>query len=91
MAKNDNAEEARVAQDVDVPGITLPEGPHHTGRGGAANTYTPSDSEKLEAHEHNKQVRRESFNKSHSRERASVKALAEKAKEALTGKSGEAK
>jgi hypothetical protein len=88
MAKNDNAEEARVAQDVDVPGITLPEAPHHTGRGGAANTYTPTNSERLEAHEHNKKVRSESFNKSHSRERASVKALADKAKDALTGKSG---
>lgn len=108
MARNDNAEEARVAQDVDIPGITLPEGPHHTGRGtyrwpaaccqlpvtdstitgGAANTYTPDDSEKLKAHEHNQQVRRESFNKSQSKERAGVKALAEKAKDALKGKSG---
>lgn len=33
MAKNDSAEEARRAQDVDIPGITLPEGTHHTGRG----------------------------------------------------------
>lgn len=33
MAKNDNAEEARRAQDVDVPGIIMPEGTHHTGRG----------------------------------------------------------
>lgn len=35
MAKNDpqNPEEARRAQDVDVPGLTLPEGTHHTGRG----------------------------------------------------------
>jgi hypothetical protein len=33
MAKNDDAEEARRAQDVDVPGITMPEGSHHTGRG----------------------------------------------------------
>lgn len=35
MAKNDNAEEARRAQDVDVPGIIMPEGTHHTGRGNA--------------------------------------------------------
>ena len=33
MARNDDEEEARIAQDVDVPGITLPEGPTHTGRG----------------------------------------------------------
>lgn len=33
MARNDDVEEARIAQDVDVPGITLPEGPTHTGRG----------------------------------------------------------
>ncbi len=33
MAENDRGEEARNAQDVDVPGITLPEGPTHTGRG----------------------------------------------------------
>lgn len=35
MAKNDfeHPEEARRAQDLDVPGITLPEGTHHTGRG----------------------------------------------------------
>lgn len=33
MARNDYGEEARTAQDVDVPGITLPEGSHHTGRG----------------------------------------------------------
>lgn len=33
MAKNDYGGEARTAQDVDVPGITLPETTHHTGRG----------------------------------------------------------
>jgi hypothetical protein len=33
MAKNDSADEARRAQDVDVQGITLPEGTFHTGRG----------------------------------------------------------
>lgn len=33
MAKNDFGDEARTAQDVDVPGITLPEHTHHTGRG----------------------------------------------------------
>jgi hypothetical protein len=33
MAKNEHPDEARRAQDVEVPGITLPEGIHHTGRG----------------------------------------------------------
>lgn len=33
MARNDFGDEARTAQDVDVPGITLPENTHHTGRG----------------------------------------------------------
>jgi hypothetical protein len=33
MAVNDMGAEARAAQDVDIPGITLPEGPTHTGRG----------------------------------------------------------
>ena len=33
MARLDTPEEARRAQDVDVPGITIPEGVHHTGRG----------------------------------------------------------
>jgi hypothetical protein len=33
MAKNDFGDEARMAQDVDVPGIILPENTHPTGRG----------------------------------------------------------
>lgn len=39
MARNDFGEEARLAQDVDVPGITLPEGPAHTGRGRLCHSY----------------------------------------------------
>lgn len=35
--KNEDPETARLAQDVDVPGITLPEGDHHTGRGKYSN------------------------------------------------------
>ena len=38
MARNDDPEEARAAQDVDIPGITLPEGAHHTGRGDVPHT-----------------------------------------------------
>jgi len=87
MAKNESAEEARRAQDVDVPGITLPEKTHHTGRGGAANKYTPTEGEQLRAREHNEQVRRESFQRSGSADRSHIRALAGKAKETLAGRS----
>ena len=33
IVSNDSAETARLAQDVDVPGIALPENDVHTGRG----------------------------------------------------------
>ncbi|OAP62476.1 hypothetical protein AYL99_04681 [Fonsecaea erecta] len=84
MAKNDpdHPEEARRAQDVDVPVITIPEGVHHTGRGGAANLYKPTDDELREARAHNEKVRSESFNK----ERSTIRSLADKTKETLTGK-----
>lgn len=111
MAKNDfeHPEEARRAQDLDVPGITLPEGTHHTGRGmwekeqkwtlceikltffhtgGAANTYTPSEKEQQEALAHNEKVRSESFHRAGSKERSSIRALADKAKDTLSGKQG---
>jgi len=83
MARLDTPEEARRAQDVDVPGITIPEGVHHTGRGGAANLYKPTDEEQKEARAHNEKVRSDSFNK----DRSGIRALADKAKETLTSKS----
>ena len=107
MAKNDFAEDARRAQDLDVPAITIPEGAHHTGRGtrdqprgflsmktrgtnvitgGAANTYTPTETEQREARAHNEKVRSESFNRSGSKERGNIRALADKAKDAITGR-----
>jgi hypothetical protein len=88
MAKNDfeRPEEARRAQDVDVPGITLPEGSFHTGRGGLANRYTPSHRELEAAKAHNEKVRKESFHRSGSEDRGTVRALADKAKEAVTRK-----
>ncbi|KAL2421220.1 hypothetical protein ABEF95_006579 [Exophiala dermatitidis] len=90
MAKNDfdHPEEARRAQDVDVPGITLPEGSFHTGRGGLANTYKPTDEELQAAKSHNEKVRRESFHRGGSQDRGTIRALADKAKEAVTGKQG---
>ncbi len=33
IVKNEDPEVARKAQDIDVPGITLPENEYHTGRG----------------------------------------------------------
>jgi len=44
MARNDpnNPDLARASQDVDAPHHREPEGPHHYGRGGAANVITPS-------------------------------------------------
>ncbi|KAI1614436.1 hypothetical protein EDD36DRAFT_418268 [Exophiala viscosa] len=80
MAKNDNPDEARRAQDVDVPGIILPEGTHHTGRGGGGNLYTPSEEEQRQAREYNEKVRRESFQRDGSKERSGIRALADKAK-----------
>lgn len=46
MAKNDNPQEARRAQDVDVPGIILPEGTHHTGRGTSSQRLALRESRK---------------------------------------------
>ncbi|EXJ96448.1 hypothetical protein A1O1_01574 [Capronia coronata CBS 617.96] len=88
IANNDfeHPEEARRAQDVDVPGITLPEGSYHTGRGGVANRYTPSESELHAAKAHNEKVRKESFHRSGSADRGTIQALADKAKEAVAGK-----
>ncbi|KAL1595970.1 hypothetical protein SLS60_009660 [Paraconiothyrium brasiliense] len=48
MAKNDpnHPELARAAQDVEAPAHREPEGPHHYGRGGAANIIANTDGEK---------------------------------------------
>ncbi|EXJ78996.1 hypothetical protein A1O3_08497 [Capronia epimyces CBS 606.96] len=88
MAKNDpkHPEEARRAQDVDVPGITLPEGSYHTGRGGVANTYKPTERELQAAKAHNEKVRTESFNRQGSEDRGVVRALAKKANEGVATK-----
>ncbi|OCT46510.1 hypothetical protein CLCR_02133 [Cladophialophora carrionii] len=83
MARLDSPEEARRAQDVDVPGITIPENVHHTGRGGAANLYKPTEAEQKEARAHNEKVRSESF----SKDRSGLRGLAGKAKDNLVGKS----
>ena len=53
MAKNDpnHPEIARAAQDVEAPAHREPEGPHHYGRGGAANITGMSEEEKRAASE----------------------------------------
>jgi hypothetical protein len=57
--------------------------------GGAANTYTPSEKETLDARRNNEQVRRSSFQKSKDRAEAGLKDLRDKAKAAVTGKDNE--
>jgi hypothetical protein len=85
MAKNDFGDEARTAQDVDVPGIKLPETSHHTGRGGAANMYTPNEAELRDAKSNNERVRSSSFQKAKGKAEEGVKALADKARAAVKG------
>lgn len=53
MAKNDpnRPEIARAAQDVEAPAHREPEGPHHYGRGGAANIVGLSEEERRVAQE----------------------------------------
>lgn len=56
--------------------------------GGMANTYKPTDEELQAAKSHNEKVRRESFHRGGSQDRGTIRALADKAKEAVTGKQG---
>ena len=86
MAKNDYGDEARTAQDVDVPGIKLPENTHHTGRGGAANRYTPTPDEVEDARNNNQKVRTSSFQRTKDRAEAGLKDLRDKAKAAVKSK-----
>jgi len=83
MARNDDPEEARRAQDLDVPTTRLVEGPVHTGRGGAANVRRPSQDEIEANRELNRQTsreRRESYEQNQN-----VKGLADKGKDFLFG------
>ncbi|CAI6341587.1 unnamed protein product [Periconia digitata] len=81
MARNDPnfPEIARASQDVEAPVHREPEGPHHYGRGGAANVAHPSEEEKRAAAEANRR-------KSEERKReegAAGKGLVDKGKELL--------
>ncbi|KAK5093579.1 hypothetical protein LTR70_004612 [Exophiala xenobiotica] len=79
IVKNENPENARKAQDMDVPGIVLPENEYHTGRGGEGNRVKPSDDELAAARQNNEQVRSASFTK----DRSGLKGFADKAKDVL--------
>lgn len=85
MARNDvnHPEIARAAQDVEAPGHREPDGPHHFGRGGAANIAKSSSPEP--------QVGAKSGRKSGEVKReqgaaGEVKGFVEKAKEFFGGK-----
>ncbi|KAJ9655241.1 hypothetical protein H2198_005857 [Neophaeococcomyces mojaviensis] len=81
IVENTDPETARVAQDIDVPGITLPEGDYHTGRGGGGNVYKPSEDEVVANRENNQKIRTESF----AKDKTGLKGLRDKAKDILTG------
>ena len=58
MARNDpnHPELARASQDVEAPIHRENEGPHHYGRGGAANVAKPTPEEARAAEEHKRKV-----------------------------------
>ncbi|KAI9369306.1 hypothetical protein BJX61DRAFT_536527 [Aspergillus egyptiacus] len=61
MMHNDpnHPELARESQDVVAPPMRTPDlAPHHTGRGGAANAYIPTEEEEKKAREEEEQLRR---------------------------------
>lgn len=77
MAKLENVENARKAQDVDAPIHHEPESAFHYGRGGAANIAKLSEEEKRQAHEKNQRKSAEIAHQANGGE----KGLAEKLKE----------
>ncbi|KAF1950679.1 hypothetical protein CC80DRAFT_426312 [Byssothecium circinans] len=86
MARNDPKfpEIARASQDVEAPLHREPEGPHHYGRGGAANVAKPTEEEKRAAQEHNQRRSEEAKRE----EGAAGKGLVDKVKEGLLSKLG---
>ncbi|KIW72082.1 hypothetical protein PV04_00303 [Phialophora macrospora] len=57
----DDEDMTRLLYDRSAPGIVLVQGRHHTGRGGFANVYRPSDLEDQEAQLNNENMRRQSL------------------------------
>jgi len=82
MAKMDNVDVARIAQDVEPPQHREHESAFHYGRGGAANVATPSEEDAKKAHQKNERSSEE-----RARQHAEEKGLAEKSRE-LLGKIG---
>lgn len=78
MAKNENQDNARLAQDVSVPAAVAKEssGPHHIGRGGGGNFVADADKNGERA---------KSKERSGSKERTGGGVI-DKAKEMLKGK-----
>ncbi|KAF2684770.1 hypothetical protein K458DRAFT_417636 [Lentithecium fluviatile CBS 122367] len=76
MARNDpnHPELARASQDVEAPPHREAEGPHHYGRGGAANIAKPTPEEARAAQEH----------KQRTEDAAAGKGLVEKGKEFIS-------
>lgn len=87
MARNDpqHPELARAAQDVDAPIHRDHEGPHHFGRGGAANIRKPTEEEARIARETNERKSGDAVREQGPA--GDVKGLLEKGKEFL-GKLG---
>ncbi|KAF2645693.1 hypothetical protein P280DRAFT_476193 [Massarina eburnea CBS 473.64] len=81
MARNNPnfPEIARASQDVEAPLHREPEGPHHYGRGGAANVAKPTEEEKRAAHEHSARS-----DETKREDGAAGKGLVDKVKEGLS-------
>jgi hypothetical protein len=82
MARNDpnHPELARASQDVEAPVHREPEGPHHYGRGGAANVAKPTPEEARAVQETNKRKSEEARRE----EGVAGKGLVEKGKEFIS-------
>ncbi|KAF2474757.1 uncharacterized protein BDR25DRAFT_301398 [Lindgomyces ingoldianus] len=85
IAKNDpmHPELARASQDVDAPIHRDFEGPHHFGRGGAANIVTPSEEEVRIAREQN-QRKSDEAKRQEGATPGDVKGLVDKGKDFLS-------
>lgn len=106
IVKNDNPEVARKAQDVDVPGITLPENEYHTGRGESYHPVLVYDvimtgcgaggvgnlyKPTDEELAANRENNQQVRSASFSKDRGGLKGLADKAKDLVKGNSSEEK
>ncbi|RDL40087.1 uncharacterized protein BP5553_00066 [Venustampulla echinocandica] len=86
MAKNDDPEEARRAQDVVGHPRRESNSSAHVGRGGAANVFRPSPEEIAQATRENTRWESPVADDEHRKSKAAEKGLADKGKEWLFGK-----